>query len=225
MILPIIFLYNATILNLKRIVQIASLSIPLSIALSASKLYAVYALMRHFPREIFDSYNCGVLQGLAGMAAQLLGAMVLAPMIMLGHHDLGLLAGAFSNITCSQYGIWEIETGLSPVLIIFLFIGLARAGRTLRTSPKLTFTRSQVLSILVLILVMWITIEMTLTKGILYTLTKQLPILKSLHVNVRFTAAFILPLVIVGAFQLHRYFSKSQKPLYFWAGVLLTNIC
>jgi hypothetical protein len=45
----------------------------------------------------------------------------------------------------------------------------------------------------------WLTIEFTLAKGLVYPLLRKLPILSSLHVNVRFAAAFILPLAIFAA--------------------------
>ncbi len=223
MALPILFLYKPAVLNLKKITQTIVISIILSMTMIASKVSAVYALMRHFPREIFDSYNVSFLQGLVGIIVQLLGTMALGPIVLLTGNNPDLLSGAFGRITGSEYGIWEIDAGLSPLLLVFLFIGLTGALRNIRTGAKLQLARSQIISLIILTLAIWMTVEMTLAKGIIYGLTKQLPMLKSLHVNVRFAAAFIIPLIIVGAFQLHRYFSAKPRLLYFFAGALLTN--
>lgn len=222
MTLPVLFLYKPAIFNLRNIALITTTSAILSIAMALSKVYAVYTLMRHFSREIFDSYNTGLLQALAGLTTQLLGVMVLGPIVMLTGQNPELLSGAFSSITASKYGIWEIDTGLSPVLVIVLFLGLARSIKSIRASVKPKLTRSQLICSSILILTVWVTAEMTIAKGMIYTVTKQFPVLKSLHVNVRFAAAFILPLTLTGTFELHRYFFKNPKSFYFAVSVLTT---
>jgi hypothetical protein len=224
MALPILFLYKPAICNLKNIARITVISGILTIALTSSKVYSVYALMRHFPREVFDSYNAGFLQALAGVITQLLGVMTLAPIVMLTGQNPELLSGAFTGITGSEYELWEIDTGLSPVLIVFLFLGLAQVIRNIRTGIKPNLAHSQLISLIILMVVIWVTVEMTIAKGMIYTATKQLPVLKSLHVNVRFAAAFILPLTLAGTLQLHRYFLTNSKPLYFAGSILLTVI-
>jgi hypothetical protein len=52
---------------------------------------------------------------------------------------------------------------------------------------------------LVLIAV-WVVVEFTLAKGFLYSALQELPVLSSLHVNVRFASALIYPLAILGAY-------------------------
>jgi hypothetical protein len=150
--------------------------------------------------------------------------MTLGPIVILTGQNPELLAGAFSSITGSPYFIWEIDVGLSPILIVFLLLGLAQAIRNMRTNAKPTLSRSQFISLVLLALVVWTTTEMTIAKGAIYTLTKQLPVFKSLHVNVRFAASFIFPLTLIGAFRMHRYFSVNFKPVHFGLGVLITGI-
>jgi len=224
MALPILFLYKPLMFNLKQITRTAITSMILSVTMIASKVYAIYAFMQHFPRQLFDAYDIGLLQGMIGLFAQLFGVMLLSPILILTRQNPEFLAGAFNNITGTSYGIWEIDTGLSPVLVIILFISLAGAIRSIRTNTKPNVTRSQGLSFILLMLAMWITAEMTLEKGSIFTFTKQLPFLRSLHVNVRFAAAFILPLTIVGAFQYHRYFLKNPRPWLFSVSVLITGL-
>jgi hypothetical protein len=180
--------------------------------------------MNHFPRQAFDSFEVDLFQAMMGLVAQFLGVMMLVPILFFSGQNAELLSGALANITGARYGIWETDTGLSPVLVIFLVAGLASSISRLRKGIKLPPDRSSRIAVLLLVLSTWITLEMTFAKGIIYTTTKQLPILESLHVNVRFAAAFIVPLIIVGTFRLHNFFVKNPKTLYFAAFLLLTFV-
>jgi hypothetical protein len=80
------------------------------------------------------------------------------------------------------------------------------------------------LALVLLAIAVWITLELTFAKGIIYSSTKQLPILKSLHINVRFASAFLLPLIIIGTFELERFFRRNQKPFYFVTLTILTLV-
>ncbi len=77
--LPIIYLYRPALLDLNHSIRTFSLFLPLCVMLTAAKLYAVFALMSYFPRQIFDSYDVGIFQAFLGLIAQLLGVMVLSP--------------------------------------------------------------------------------------------------------------------------------------------------
>jgi hypothetical protein len=222
--LPLLHLYKPELLNSRHMAITMISAVILATAISISKLYAVAAFMSHFPRQVFDVYNIGLFQAGMGIVAQLLGVMMLQPLLVFSGQNPELLSGALANITGARYGIWETDRGLSPVLIICLFTGLASAIARFRRNPTFTFKRSSPISIILLALSLWVTIEMTLARGMIYLVTKQLPILSSLHVNVRFTTAFILPLIIVGTFQLHRFFLNRSKPSYFAALILLTIV-
>lgn len=219
---PLLHLYKAEVLNLRNITLTVISAVILSAGMTASKIYAVTVFMSHFPRELFDTYNIGVLQGGVGLITQLLGAMVLTPALIVTGQNPELLTGILSTLTGARYGIWETDIGLPPVLIIFLFMGLVYAVTHFWENLRLRPNRSVLIAFILLAFPVWITVELTLAKGLIYSFTKQLPILKSLHINVRFASAFILPLVIVGAFELERFFSKNQKPLYFGALTILT---
>jgi len=49
------------------------------------------------------------------------------------------------------------------------------------------------------LLAIWIAVEFTLARGLLYPLLRNLPILSSLHVNARFAMAFLLPISMAAA--------------------------
>jgi hypothetical protein len=209
--LPIIYLYRPALIDSRRIVLTTLLSIFLCILLTSAKLHAVFALMSHFPRQIFDSYNVGIIQAVFGLIAQLFGVMVLAPLLILSGQNTDLLSGALSNITGAIYGIWEIDTGISPVLIAFLLAGLARFLVSLRESTKRRFEASYVRALLLLFFAVWMIVELTFAKGLVYSLIRDLPVLRSLHVNVRFASALIVPLILVGAFLINRFFLEHPK--------------
>ena len=78
--LPIIYIYNPSyFLKWKRWLVVLGLGGAIGLIISASKLAAIYSFMRFFPRSISDAYHRTPLQGLYGLALQLLGTMNLAP--------------------------------------------------------------------------------------------------------------------------------------------------
>jgi hypothetical protein len=220
--LPILFLYKPQITNLKNLGWITVFTFVLTTAIVSSKIYATIAFMRHFPRDVADIYDVGLFQAMIGVAAQLLGVMNVGPVLTIAQYNPEIITGVLSNLTGAKYGIWETDTGLSPVLIIFLIIGLANIIPYIRRNDWLKFNRSQFFGFIILAIAVWITFELALAKGIIYSSTKQLPILKSLHINVRFVSAFITPLIIIGTFQLHVFFLRHNKLSYFLVSALLT---
>ena len=213
--LPIIHLYRSASIDSKHILLTAILSFFLCSLLGAAKLYAVFALMRHFPRQISDSYGVGIIQAFLGLIAQFLGVMLLAPILILTGQNTDLLSGALSNITGAVYGIWEIDTGISPVLIAVLLAGVARFFARLRKRDQRKVDSSHIGAIIVLLLAVWMIAELTFAKGWIYTLIRDLPVLSSLHVNVRFASVFILPLTIVGTILINRFFIEHPKFIFF----------
>jgi len=224
MTLPILFLYKPLAIDLRRIMLTTIIALTLAAAMAASKVYAIMAFMHHFPRVVFETYNVGLFQAMVGIIAQLFGVMTLEPFLMVTGHNPEFLSAALSKIVGTEYGLRETDTGLSPVLIFFLLMGLAQAISHIRRNAKPSLNRSILFRFMLITLPIWISMEWILAKGIIYTLIKPLPILRSLHVNFRVTSAFILPLIILGAIQLHRYFLKNSKPAYFYVSVLLTSI-
>ncbi|HEX5840838.1 MAG TPA: hypothetical protein VFY26_23570 [Anaerolineales bacterium] len=182
-----------------------------AIMFSLSKVSAVLAFLRNFPRVIEDAYGQTYLQGLLGMVRQLTGFIFIAPNQLLTGQKMEDIAGFFQQGAGAQFGIWEMDIALSPGLLILLLLGLgylvSRIGKT-----SLAVPRGKRVAALLLFLAVWLAADLTLAQGWLYSLIKPLPILRSLHANVRFTSGFIFPLAVIGAFVFHEVV-KDRKPL------------
>jgi hypothetical protein len=222
--LPVIHLYRPQLLRLRQLTSTSALAVLLAMAMTGSKVFAVAAFMEEFPRHVVDVYNVSVLQGLVGIAAQLFGVMTLAPIVMIAGKDAELISGGLSALTGAKYGIWELDCSLSPVLIFLLLSGLMELIAGFRKQPRSPFRRDRIYPFILLTVIIWIVLELTLAKGTIYSFSKQLPILESLHVNVRFTAAFILPLTIAGAFQANRFFSRGRSMRSFFVLCTVTGL-
>ena len=199
------------------------MAVPLSLAIAGSKIFAIQSLMRQFPREVADRNAVGVLHGLAGLVSQLAGGMMMIPALMLAGHPPGKVAGALNRMTGAHGLVWEQDTGLSPVLTVVLVIGLIQLVSSIRTRgvPRLSFDTTAML--ICLGLTSWVAVEATLAKGFVYPVLRTLPVLRSLHVNPRNAAVFILPLTIVGAVLLNRWYVK-RPPRWHVAAVLCLTL-
>ena len=182
----------------RRVIGAATTALVLTMLISVAKLHAVFAFIRQFPREIADVYNASVLQGLAGLALQLTGAMTVAPLMSVAGLDPARLEGALSKLTGAsvQVGIWELDTSLSPVVWIVLAIAVAR-GVTRGRVGWAQLDRNQKTAFILLLVATWVMVEATLARGLVYPLLKELPILRSLHVNHRVASVFLVPIIII----------------------------
>jgi hypothetical protein len=96
----------------------------------------------------------------------------------------------------SYYGLWEFDTGISPATLIL--VGFSLVSYIFYRKAGMPVLKTILLIVLSLCGV-WLTTEFRLTSGLLYPLIRQLPLVESLHVNIRFTAAYFLPLSILAA--------------------------
>jgi hypothetical protein len=217
--LPVLYLVNAKVFNFKRMLIVTLLAALFFILLSGSKIYAVYSFMRFFPRYVSDNFPITTFQGLIGMVKQYVGVMGLAPLRLLRGRDINALRSYYSIVFNHEYGVWEYDISLTPILWIFLSVGFLFhffPKEHIPTRP--VFHPGRWLAGGLLILATWLVIEFTLAKGILYPALQDLPILSSLHVNVRFASALIYPLAILGAYSSEAVFSKFKfltKPITF----------
>ena len=199
-IFPLLYIYRPEVVSWKRIAAIIGLGGGVALVLSLSKLSAVAAFSRFFPRQAADHYPASLPEGLLGIVMQLLGTMNLAPLIkLIGGHAADLQAYMIAVSGASQYGYWEFDMSMSPVVFGIIVAGLYQFIRKPGERARWFNRDRKWLAWILLVLFAWLTIEFTLTKGLVYPLLQKLPILSSLHVNVRFAAAFILPLAIIAA--------------------------
>ena len=221
MTVPLLVLYKPGLFERRTLVLTWLFSVILCTGMTASKIHATLTFLGHFPREVYDTYQVGLLQGISGVLAQLLGVMNLGHLLFLMGQNPEVITGVLIQFTGAEYGIWETDTGLSPVFFILLGVGLFNTVPAIFRN-KIKLDRTQWISMALLALAAWVTLEFSLAKGILYASTKPLPILRSLHINVRFVSAYIIPLVIIGSFLSHNFFVRNRGLGYFSVGVVLT---
>ena len=211
--LPALALWRPDLVTIRRVASTAGIALLCAAAMTGSKVYATLALMRQFPREAFDVYNVNLLQGLAGFAAQLAGAMVLVPLFAIAQLDVSRVSPALMKLTGAdvRVGIWELDTGLSPVLIACLCVVAVKLLGQARAHGLSRLDRSQKVALGLVVAGTWIAIEATLARGLVYPHLKQLPILNALHVNHRLAAVFVLPLSIAGAIAFDAWFRRIRS--------------
>jgi hypothetical protein len=217
--IPALYLHNNKIFNFRRLILITLLATLFFFLLAGSKILAVFSFMRFFPRQISDYYPVSTLQGLLAMARQLLGVMGLVPLRILRGQNVNTLRTYYSGAFKTDYGVWEFDTALTPIVWIFLAYGVLFHPYPRRPSFTTTFRNLGKWSAAgILLFAVWLVIEFTLAKGLMYPILQKLPILSSLHVNVRFASALIFPLAILGAYCSEKVTAKHaflSKPIPF----------
>jgi hypothetical protein len=196
--LPILYLIKPSLLNGKRLFTTAMWGGILTALICGSKISAVYSLMRFSPRLAHDYYSTNWLTGVVGMIFQLLGTMTMAPIYALAERNTANFVLDLMKSTGTPYGFWELDASLSPALLMLLGGG-AIAFLLRKPKIKAPIVKKRLIAEGCLILAIWLVVEFTLAKGMIYPQLSNLPILESLRVNVRYICVFIFPLAIVGA--------------------------
>jgi hypothetical protein len=94
-------------------------------------------------------------------------------------------------------------------LLVLLLLGLGYGlYKIVKTRPGIAWDKAA--AVLILCMGIWLVTDLTLAQGWLYNLVKPLPVLRSLHANVRFTSAFVFPLALLGAYVFHRLFQGRK---------------
>ncbi len=148
------------------------------------------------------------------MIYQLLGSMTVIPLqAWMEGSTLWLAAPKFADalarITGASYGMWELDISLSPALLLVLAGGLFTCLFRKRIKPA-PFDKKRLIAVAGLVFLVWIVVEFSLAKGLIYPALHDLPVLRSLRANVRFPAAFIFPLAMTGAAIFHQW-TKNWK--------------
>jgi hypothetical protein len=133
--------------------------------------------------------------------------MNIVPLFWVLGKDIHSITTYLNVWTGAPYGLWELDVSLSPVLVAFLVAGIVFQGFTMGRK-KLRFTRTNIVVFIVLLLGIWLNVEFIMARGYLYPVLQKLPILNSLHVNVRFASAAIFPFALLGAFFYERLSSR-----------------
>lgn len=206
--LPLIYLLRTELFGQKLFATLITGGIS-AVLLSISKVSAVMAFMRSFPRFIEDDYGVTYLQGILGMIRQLTGFIFVVPGYLLTGHDLEGISAYFQRGAGEQFGIWETNIFISPSLLFLLVAGMRYFVSSVYKN-RWSLTRYKAITAILLFLAAWLVVDMTLAQGWLYNLLKPLPVLRSLHANVRFTSAWIYPFALLGAYIFHQIFKDSR---------------
>jgi hypothetical protein len=219
---PLLYLLKPSLLNGKRLFTLTIWGGILTLLLCGSKLWAAYSFMRFFPRLVQDNYTTNLWTGLVGFLTQLLGAMTMTPI----YRILGINPNNFPldlvKITGTPYQFWELDASLSPALLILL-AGGAIAFLLHKPRIKAPIDKKRLIAEICLVLAVWIVIEFTLAKGVIYPLLHRLPVLSSERVNVRNVCAFIFPLAVVGAVIFNNWIGNWKSNARLWIAFLVLN--
>ncbi len=221
--LPLLYLTKPSLLNGKRLLALSIWGGILTLLLCGSKLWAVYSFMRFFPRLAQDNYTTNMWTGFVGIVHQLMGTMTLAPFyrVLQGKFTTDFIVD-LSRSTGTIYGYWELDESLSPALLLLL-AGGAVAFLLHKPNLKAPIVKKRLIAEICLLLAVWIVIEFTLAKGLIYPLLRGLPVLKSQQVNVRNACAFIFPLAVVGAIIFDNWTKNWKSQARLWVAFLLLD--
>ncbi len=226
LIFPIIYIYRPGLLSSKRILLILAVGGIVTLLMSGSKLGAIYSYMRFFPRQMADHYSVTAASGLKGIIEQLLGTMSLAPLLkIVGLHPSDLREYLIQS-TGANYGYWEFDMALSPMVFGIFIVGAIKVIRKPRNFLTTLFSEKKWVAWVVFVFFLWVIIEFILAKGLIYPLIRNLPILSSIHVNPRFTASLIFPLALSAALIYNSLISKLSGVAVHWlfAGVTILTL-
>jgi hypothetical protein len=209
--IPVVYFLKPSLLVWRKIIPVIIWASLLTILLCGSKLYAVTSLMQSFPREVHDQYFVDWYTSIGGLVFQLVGIMTTLPFLnLIGKSSLVFVA-RLAQWTGSPYGFWELDTSISPVLIILLFCG---TWMILSHKPHLDRKRllRKGIAGICLIISIILVVQFSTARGFLFNTLRGLPLLMSLRTNTRFVASFILPLAILGA-KIFDYWTNEKSDI------------
>jgi len=222
--LPLLYLIKPSIFDWRTLGLKLVGGLGVGVLLSASKLSAIYSQMRYFPREVSDTYIVDLGQSFLGLLLQLLGVMNILPIASLAGVSAREVSDYLRHITGAYYGLWELDISLSPVLVVILMVGVVEYYFINSRRGKLKLLKNQKIAMGLLGVSVWVTIEFIFAKGILFPFLSRMPVLGSLHVNVRYGAAFIFPLVLIGCVIFNNWVKKWGQKKIIWVSDLLSLI-
>jgi hypothetical protein len=207
----------------------------------ASRLGAIIAFTQSFPRLVDEIYPVSTLTALLGVLVQLAGTMTIAPLLVAIGKSPMVLVVRLQQWTGNPYSFWEMDASLSPVLwgLIAAYLALViirmkeirlrwisakklLASKKLLVSKKLLISK-KLLAAGLLGLAIYCVLEYILARGILFPYIHDLPLIRSLRVNSRMSAALILPLVILATLIFDRWMSHLRAPARQLGAFLVTN--
>lgn len=210
---PLLLLIKPDVFRPLRIIPSILWTLLLTVLLTGSKIYASMSFLEFFPRILIDHYNISFLKGIFGVFLQFtlvpyfLGIALLTKFSIINPKvfNITLMTGA-------PYGLWEFDMSqpisflIILIMMFFFFLQRLHKGQI----PKLT--KRVYFLLILLVFFTWITLEFRLTNGWVYpAMLSNLPIIRSLHVNLRYSAALIFPFALFGAFSFNYFESRIYR--------------
>ena len=200
MTVPLVILLFPSKTNLKRIVAISLIGLLTSILLSSGKLYAVISFVSHFPRDFFSNQLPIKFDLYLAAFFGFLFQFIAVPSLFLleFYRD-------YHTHFC------EIDVSIIYPQMAFLYSGIREIVlngiKTLRNNPRKL--KRKILLISFLLIAVWFVFEFAAGYGFLYKATKEWPIINSITVRSRYTAAFLFPILILCLKPLKKFLNKT----------------
>ncbi len=196
--LPLIYLIRPNLFAWKSFFATAAWGVLFTLLLCISKLYPMVLFMRNFPRVVEDRYFVSLGSSIAGAVLQLIGVMPTLPFLeIIGKNPL-VLPVRLTQLTGTQYGFWEIDSSISPVLIVLLAYGLWTTIRHFPAIEKKDWWKKALAAGLLIFSIIFV-FQFAEARGFLFNHFRVIPIFKSLRTNTRFISSYVLPLAMLGA--------------------------
>jgi hypothetical protein len=196
--LPVVYFLNPSLLAWRKVVPVIIWGSVFTLLLCGSKLYAVTAFVKYFPREVNDHYFVDWYMSIGGLVFQLVGIMTTLPILNLIGKSSLVYVVRLTQWTGSPYGFWELDSSISPALIFLLICGIGIALSHKPHIDRSNLVKKGVAGICLIVAIVLV-VQFSTARGFLFEAMKGLPLLKSLRTNTRFVSAFVLPLALLGA--------------------------
>ena len=204
--------------DLKKLSKVIFFSHLVIITVSISKLTAVSLHMDVIPR--LNSYSTWQNYAIAFPFAnffQLFSWRFLFPIESL----LPIPADSILFWICgSRYEFWENDVSVSPVVLPILLMFCYKFKQKI----KLIVQKKKIIFIL-MIVTFWISAEISIGKGIFWEIMKNLPVIKSTHVNVRYCSSIILFLTILTSlchFHITKKMNDGKRSAFFYSTISIS---
>jgi hypothetical protein len=196
----------------KKMFTVLTVSHFIILGLVCSKFTAVSLHMEVFPRvKEFFSWQPYYQVMLVSTFAQLFSWRMLIPF----ESFLPIPADSILFwLIGSRYEFWENDVSLSPVVPVFIFFFAIAKFFQIKNFLKIPINRVGIIATLIVI---WCSIEMTMGKGLFWSLIKDLPVINSTHVNVRYAGALVLLFSLLFGFCCYTLLSPRSNTFRMWA--------
>jgi hypothetical protein len=210
--LPLLVMLQPRLLNLARWIAVAAIALGFTAAMGGAKIIASLTLMARFPREFAELSPPAPAQALVSLVSQLTGVQTVSTLLTLVNLDPARVYGAMLHLGGDPWlGLWELDSGLSPVLFLCLLLGGWSTIAAWRRRELPAVSRVQRHAALILAIGVWIAVELSLGQGLLYPALNRPPLTSFLHVNERYVAACALPLSLTAAVLIDRWLTKRRR--------------